>query len=203
MENGIKTVVLGEATTGKTSITTRLVKDNFTTDLSATIGASFSVGSGKKFGNNKFAFWDTAGQERFAAIIPMYYRDAKLILLVFDMSKLSSIDRLESYLEKLRTGVRHDFETIVIGNKMDLVDNVSEIDKYVREKMEKYNGFIGNTDYIYVSSKTGKNFDLLLNKIIEKGHMILNDNNDDLPDPDIIRVGDTPKSSYFSCSYCV
>ncbi len=202
MSNGIKTVLLGEATTGKTSVATRLVRDEFYTESGATIGASFLVGKGKKFDDMRFSFWDTAGQERFASIIPMYYRDAKIIMLVFDMSNLSTIDRLITYLEKIRTEIRGDFETIVIGNKLDLVDDVDRIDKYVRDKLENFCGIVGSTDYVYVSSKTNKNFDILLKKLLEKGKFILN-GEDDLFDNNIVNIDSTPKSSYTNCAYCV
>lgn len=202
MTTGIKTVLLGEATSGKTSIATRLVSDKFYSDNEATIGAGFLVGNGKKFNDMKFAFWDTAGQERFASIIPMYYRDAKIVMLVFDMSNLSTIDRLITYLEKIQSEIRGDFETIIIGNKLDLIDDVNGVNKYVRDKLENFSEIVGNTDYVYVSSKTNKNFDILLKKILEKGKSILN-GDDDLSDNNIVNIDSTLKSSYANCAYCV
>ena len=204
MSEGIKTVLLGESTIGKTSIVTRLVRDMFTENTNATIGASYSVGKDNKFKDFKFNFWDTAGQERFASIMPMYYRDSKLILLIFDMNRLESIDKMVYYLEKLKAEVHTSFEVIVIGNKMDLVSNVKDIDIIVREKLEEFHSLIGSTDYIYVSTKSGKNFDLLINKLIEKGTMIEHDKDDLFEDDGIINIADPPKKSYLSgCGYCV
>jgi Ras-related protein Rab-21 len=34
----------------------------------------------------KLAIWDTAGQERYAALGPIYYRDANGALLVYDIT---------------------------------------------------------------------------------------------------------------------
>ena len=202
MTTGIKTVVLGEATTGKTSIVTKLVKDRFSENTDTTIGASFLVGKNGKFKDFQFDFWDTAGQERFLAIVPMYYKKAEIILLTFDLSKLSTIDRLAYFLEKIKQEVMNDFEVIIIGNKLDLVTNIDEIDRYVRDELDDFTDIIGTTDYVYVSTKTGKNFDLLLNKIIEKGTKIMNLKSANF-DNDVITVTYEKPSSFYKCSYCV
>lgn len=203
MSNGIKTVVLGESTIGKTSITTRLTRNIFSSHTESTIGAAFAVGSGDKFGNHKFSFWDTAGQERYSAIIPMYYRDAKLVLFVFDMSNINTIDRIDEYLKKMMNNTSNNFEIIVIGNKIDLIsiDDIANIDSYIKDKLQIYN----IKDFIYVSTKTGQNFDILLKKIVEKGDIISEresivntDNN-----LDIVVLNQESKFDYLKCSYCV
>lgn len=208
MNYGIKTVVLGESTIGKTSLTTRLTRDVFTANTESTIGAAFAVGSGEKFGNHKFSFWDTAGQERYSAIIPMYYRDAKLVLLIFDMSNMATIDKLESYMKRLindNNKNNNKFEVIVIGNKIDLVnvDSIMIIDSYVKDKLSSYN----IKDFIYVSTKTGQNFDLLLKTIIDKGDQIENDSLEEKEkiQTNIINLNLEKDSSYdyYKCSYCV
>lgn len=203
MSNGIKTVVLGEATTGKTSIVTRLVKEKFTDNTDTTIGASFVIGKNGKFGNFQFDFWDTAGQERFLSLVPMYYRKAEIILLTFDMNRLSSIDRVAYFLDKVKSELTNDFEVIIIGNKLDLVSNIDYVDKQIREKLENFSDIVGSEDYIYISTKTGQNFDLLLNKIVEKGTKIMNTRNSS--SEELITLTSAPPSnySYYSCGYCV
>ena len=39
----------------------------------------------------KFEIWDTAGQERFASLAPMYYRNAQAALVVYDLTKPTSL----------------------------------------------------------------------------------------------------------------
>ncbi|ARF09856.1 Ras family GTPase [Indivirus ILV1] len=201
MTDRIKTVLLGEATAGKTSIVNRLTKNEFQDETNATIGASFSIAYGPKFKNMRLAFWDTAGQERFSAIVPMYYRDAKIMILVFDMNNLSSVDKLVTYIEKIEGSVSGDYESIIVGNKMDLVSDIASVDRYIKEKLAKYDNIIKNDDYVYVSSKTGKNFDLLLDKILEKGNIVNNINSQS--DKNIININDNTKTNYSRCAYCV
>ena len=39
--------------------------------------------------------WDTAGQERFRSLLPLYYREADVIILMFDTSRKNAIDELQ------------------------------------------------------------------------------------------------------------
>lgn len=34
----------------------------------------------------KFQFWDTAGQEKFRAIAKIYYKDARVAIVMYDVS---------------------------------------------------------------------------------------------------------------------
>ena len=42
--------------------------------------------------------WDTAGQERFRSMAPMYYRNAKAAILVFDVTKEQSFLKVKEWL---------------------------------------------------------------------------------------------------------
>lgn len=37
-----------------------------------------------------FQIWDTAGQENFRSLVPMFLRDAKIALLVYDITSMVS-----------------------------------------------------------------------------------------------------------------
>ena len=83
-----KIVLIGEADSGKTSLVQRLVYDSFE-EGEATVGAAFStllLENGSKIG-----IWDTAGQERYNSLVPLYFRDAALVLLVVDISSRFSL----------------------------------------------------------------------------------------------------------------
>ncbi len=41
-----------------------------------------------------FQVWDTAGQERFHSLIPMYLRDAKAAIVVYDVTDAVSINTI-------------------------------------------------------------------------------------------------------------
>jgi Ras-related protein Rab-18 len=45
----------------------------------------------------KLAIWDTAGQERFRTLTPSYYRDAQGAILVYDVTKKSTFQKLDTW----------------------------------------------------------------------------------------------------------
>ena len=56
----------GDSGTGKTNITTRFVKNEYSDSLKPTVGVEFLAKVIKVQGSNvKITFWDTAGQERY------------------------------------------------------------------------------------------------------------------------------------------
>jgi GTPase SAR1 family protein len=89
-----KLVTIGDAQTGKTSLLWRLTHKQRPDIRDATIGAAFFNSSSKKFCLN---MWDTAGQERFRSMLPIYLRDAEIILFVYDITDRSSYDHLNRY----------------------------------------------------------------------------------------------------------
>jgi len=72
--------------------------------------------------------WDTAGDERFRSIMPLYYRDAEIALLVFDLTDPESFKGIDYWLGELEEKVRAEgmlicrsrFMIGLIGNKKDL-----------------------------------------------------------------------------------
>lgn len=89
-----KLVTIGDAQAGKTSLLWRLTHKQRPNIQEATIGAAFFNSSSKKYCLN---MWDTAGQERFRSMLPIYLRDAEIILFVYDITDRSSYDHLQKY----------------------------------------------------------------------------------------------------------
>ncbi|TYZ69076.1 hypothetical protein PybrP1_008454 [[Pythium] brassicae (nom. inval.)] len=123
-----KLVIVGATDVGKTSITMRYCHGSFSTPTSATIGASFLqkriiVGgddaSGRARRKMTLQIWDTAGQERFRSMAPMYYRNAKAAILVFDLLNEATFEKIKEWLQDLRHHVGDDIVLAVVGNKCD------------------------------------------------------------------------------------
>lgn len=155
-----KIVLLGNCTVGKTSIADRLTKNIFYDYTETTIGAAYSL---LKKGNINMDLWDTAGQERYMSLMPMYFRSADILLLVYDLSDLQSVDRLYYYLTKVSKEITHKYSIIIIGNKLDLIDDqlLEKIDKNITKKIMKYIDSDIDINIIFVSAKTNKNMDIL------------------------------------------
>jgi Ras-related protein Rab-6A len=83
----IKIIFLGDQGVGKSSIMNRFIHDKFEVSYQATVGLDFhskNVIIDKQ--EVRLYLYDTAGQEKFRSLIPMYIRDADVILLVYDIN---------------------------------------------------------------------------------------------------------------------
>uniref|UniRef100_A0A182WFW8 small monomeric GTPase n=1 Tax=Anopheles minimus TaxID=112268 RepID=A0A182WFW8_9DIPT len=99
----------------------RFTENDFDSDQALTIGVDFKTKmldiDGVKV---KLAIWDTAGQERFRTLTPSYYRDAQGAILVYDVTKKDTFQKLESWLNELEIyGTRNNMAKMIVGNKID------------------------------------------------------------------------------------
>ena len=95
----IKAVILGEPGVGKTCIANRLVNNDYK-ECEPTTGASYSkkVIFYSNFNRSiKFDIWDTAGQEKYRSMNKIFYKDAKVALLVYDITRKSSFEEIKNY----------------------------------------------------------------------------------------------------------
>lgn len=68
----------------------------------------------------KFEIWDTAGQERFASLAPMYYRNAQSALVVYDLTKPTSLIKARHWVAELQRQASPGIVIALVGNKLDL-----------------------------------------------------------------------------------
>ena len=160
-----KLIFLGDQSVGKSCILNRFMNDTFTEEYQATIGLDFQS-KNVQIDNQDIhlLLYDTAGQEKFCSLIPMYTRDANIILLVYDISCKESFEHLPEWLNDLTTVNLDDVIFALVGNKNDLEDQrqvtTEEGEKFAKER-----------NYIFheVSAKTSDGFsDLFYKKIFEQ-----------------------------------
>jgi small GTP-binding protein len=183
-----KIILVGDSGGGKTNLINRLIEDKFTSENKTTIGMDFHV---KPFNVGtdiiKIQFWDTAGQERFRSIIRSYYRLAASVIIVFDLTRRSTFESIDRWINELRDNIHYnieDVELLLVGNKCDLAGR--EVTKEEIEKVcEKY-----NLTYVETSAKDNINiqesFQELAERVHDHGYYIYGKESDD-----IIQVIDT------------
>lgn len=197
MSRQIKMVLLGQSSTGKTSIMYRLLHDSFTSDSESTIGASFAT---MKNDNIIYQIWDTAGQERYNSMIPMYSRNAEIVIFVFDLSDYTTINRFDTYMKELRELLDDNFKVIIVGNKMDLFKgNLETVHTLINDKLNSYDKLKGRIAYVNVSAKDGINFEQLKNKITTFGAQIREQTNLKNEKEITILIDTVPKSTNCTC----
>ncbi len=95
-----KVVLIGESGVGKTSIISRYISNTFSSVLMATPGANFTTKTVFLKDQNqsiKFEIWDTAGQEKYRALAKVFYKNAAVCILVYDITRRASFEELKKY----------------------------------------------------------------------------------------------------------
>jgi len=115
-------LVVGDSGVGKSCLLLRFTEDNYTDNFIATIGVDFKIKTvevdGKKV---KLQIWDTAGQERFRSITSSYFRGAKGIVLVYDVTNQDSFENVRAWVSDILQGKGDMKNTILVGNKCELI----------------------------------------------------------------------------------
>lgn len=157
-----KIIFLGDQGVGKSSILNRFANDKFENNYQATIGLDFHSKSVKMDNQDvRLLLYDTAGQEKFRSLIPMYIRDANIIIVVFDITSKDSFKNTQNWLDQIKDIKRSDAIFALVGNKYDLNDKRSvSYDEALTFAKER------SIIYHEVSAKTGENINQLFYKDI-------------------------------------
>ena len=121
-ESGIKVILLGESSVGKTSLIKVAIGKKFNSNELTTYSASYSI---KKFNYNgkeyTFNLWDTIGQEKYRALTKMFFKDSKIIILVYDITSEKSFMELEYWYNQVVNELgKEGYYLAIVGNKKDL-----------------------------------------------------------------------------------
>lgn len=156
-----KVVFIGDSNVGKTSILNRYMNNNFETNEASTIAMSSNTivqeYHGKKY---KMYISDTAGQERFRSLSPLYFRDAKFAVVVFDVTETKSFESMDGWIDSFKESTDNK-EVIIVANKIDKDIVIS------REEISQLASRYG-ADMFYVSASTGEGVSNIFDSIIEK-----------------------------------
>ena len=143
-----KVVLLGESSVGKTCIITRFIDNLFQTDVITTTGASYATKSilYKDYHNKiiKFEIWDTAGQEKYRSLTQIFYKDATIAILVYDITSERSFEEMENYWYKqIKEFAPPNIIIGIAGNKFDLFNEKKSRKKKQKNLRKKSEEFLG------------------------------------------------------------
>ena len=159
-----KLIVVGDQNTGKSCILNRFANNTFQENYQATIGLDFQTKNVTIHNQDiRLTLYDTAGQEKFRSLIPMYIREAQIILLVYDITNKESFDSIPKWFSDILNVKNDEAVFVLIGNKIDLTNSrkisYNEGKRLANEK---------NIIFEELSAKNGTNFnDLFNNRIFE------------------------------------
>lgn len=165
MMNKIKTVFIGQPRIGKTSIIRQATNGTFSEGEEPTIGAhNFDkVVTNQRGETVKFFLWDTAGQENFRSLVPMYFQNAVICVIVYDITDRSTFQALEEWYRIVKEKAPDDVIIVIVGNKLDLTEQRA----VTFDEGLLYSHSISAEGFFEVSAKTGEGISHLISVLSE------------------------------------
>ena len=194
-----KIIIVGESGVGKSSILKRAVQNKFDESYQATIGFEFLL---MHFQINdlkiKLQIWDTCGQEMYRSLVQGFYRNTSLAIVVYDISKKDTYDKLDIWVKDIRQHTEEDIPIFIAGNKSDLERAVSFDDAKVFSVSNRTKNFSE------CSAKTGYNVKEIFfeaAKYLYKSYKDYQGQNK-LPSSGKLKIGDDTNASLNSKKKC-
>jgi small GTP-binding protein len=156
-----KVVLLGDSNVGKTSLIGWKVRSDKPNKPKPTLGCHCcKVECTVDRKTVTLQIWDTAGQEVYRALVPIYVRGARCVLLVFDISDAESFKNLGRWYELLDDALIEYTPIFVVASKIDLaercvVDDAAAMDFAATHKAK----------FLKVSALTGKGVNVLFKEV--------------------------------------
>lgn len=163
-----KILLLGDSTVGKTCFLLRFTDDTFVDLHMTTIGLDYRLKTMILDNQQivKVQLWDTAGQDKFRAITRNYYKGARGIILIYDITNIKSYENIKKWINEIKEEISEEVTIVLIGNKIDN-EGQRKISKEQGEKLASDY----NVAFFETSAKTGQGINesvlYLVKKIME------------------------------------
>jgi small GTP-binding protein len=122
MDLMFKVIIFGDGGIGKTSLVQKYLTGTFHPPA-MTLGIDFHL-KNLKIGNDRISLqiWDFSGEERFRDLLPCYVKGAMGGIIMYDMTRFSSVKNLDSWigLVKNHRYNNNPIPLILVGGKSDL-----------------------------------------------------------------------------------
>ena len=142
-----KCVMLGDVSVGKTCIFKRYFYNTFEVEAN-TLSACFDskqvitnpTGTERK--KIKLQVWDTAGSEQYRSINSLYYKKAAVVLLVYSVTDIESLEALDYWVEELDRNASPEIVRFLVAAKIDDIDETQVTKQVAQEYSQKYNAHL-------------------------------------------------------------
>lgn len=158
-----KICMVGDFGVGKTSLIRRFVDRQFSDQYLSTVGVKISKKLIESV-NLQLLIWDLEGHTKFKGITPSYLQGASGAIVVADVSRIETIERIPEHLQ-LFCSVNPKSSVVIALNKIDLVDE----EKLARLTQEvQLNDWERVSGLYQTSAKTGAYVDEIFEKLAYK-----------------------------------
>ena len=173
--SSFKAILLGDNGVGKTNLIQVALGNDFQekSDITWTVSnlSKTIIINGKEY---TLDLWDTIGMEKFRSVTRIFYKDSKIIILVYDKSRKLTFENLSYWINEITHLKRDDYVLAIVGNKDDLDDvdtdvNENEAKILAKELNAKFRMVSAKVDprgFVYFLTELLKDY-LMKNKIIK------------------------------------
>ena len=164
-----KILMLGSASTGKTTLSERYITGLFNPNIKLTVGVEFYVKTVEikdKHGDTKqikLQIWDLGGESRFRFLLPTYCLGSSGAFFLFDLTRPDTLLSLDSWIKIVREKNGDSLPIILVGNKADL-EEARKVTSEIGVQTAHDNKMV---QYLDVSAKSGDGVDTLFETITQ------------------------------------
>ena len=170
----LKIIVIGNSNTGKTSFVNKWTKGTFTDNYKATVVSEFSFKVFQfKDKYYRIQLWDLAGQDKNTHITKIFSKNSHGCIVLCDITNKETLNDTLKWKESVDESTRFIdgdiIPSVLVQNKIDLVDEESLKDEEDIKKFAEDNKYIG---YFRTSVKMGVGVDecmeFLITNVLER-----------------------------------
>ena len=162
-----KIVLIGNFSSGKTTLIESYLNKHFVDDMKPTIGVQFYNLEFPELPNElKVHLWDTAGNERYSTLMPLFYRNTNLCIIVFDVSSENITKQLDKWYEIYS---QHDVDVskiFLLGSKKDQVSTEELFN--IKNTVNNWATNKSITNISYISAFNKAEIENFFNKDVQK-----------------------------------
>lgn len=161
----VKSILIGDAGVGKTTLAKKLTDLSIKHDEISTIGVDFFMVN-TKIDNKTFKLhiWDTAGNERFIHLVKSYFKNNAICYILFDVCNYNSFTSVQKWIDIYYKNTFNPSSIIVIvGTK---TDNTERRKVPYQEGLRLANN--NNAMYFEISSKTSVGLNMIIKEPLKR-----------------------------------
>ncbi|MHA2055651.1 MAG: Rab family GTPase [Candidatus Hodarchaeales archaeon] len=200
VKKSYKVILLGDPAVGKSSIRRRYLGEGFSGSYNMTLGADFAI---TRIGDRIIQIWDLAGHKLFQNIREVYYTGVEGIILVFDLTRLSSLNNLGYWIDEVMSFHKSKIPFVVVGNKSDLYEDTSlqDMQEIVTEFIQDLSDYTlsDSIKYIETSALLGKNIEQVFDDLITEMDLVYDESlgteDSDKPTTQVAKVSESKATS--------
>ncbi|XP_057584905.1 rho-related GTP-binding protein RhoD isoform X3 [Hippopotamus amphibius kiboko] len=146
----VKVVLVGDGGCGKTSLLMVFAEGAFPESYTPTVFEKLAMNLQVKGKPVHLQIWDTAGQVDYDRLRPLFYPDASVLLLCFDVTSPHSFDNISNRWYPEVNHFCKEVPIVVVGCKTDLRKDTSLVKKLRKHGLEPvtYHRLPESTDWV-------------------------------------------------------